>query len=80
MLPRHPRDSDAGTCCRRLDNVHHKLLKRIQIMDIGERVVALGRQLLFGMRSGDYGKIAAKRCFDFSVKMVALLVRLTKPR
>lgn len=60
MLPRHPRDSDAGTCCRRLDNVHHKLLERIQIMDICERIFALGSQLLSGMRSGDDGEVAAK--------------------
>ena len=29
-------------------------------MDIGERFFALGRQFLFGMTSGDDGKIAAK--------------------
>ena len=60
MLPRHSRDSDLGMCGRRLDDTDHKLLKRVQIMDIGERFFALGRQLLFGMRSGDDGKIAAK--------------------
>ena len=60
MLPRHSSDSDLGMCCRRLDDIHHKLLKRIQIMNIGERFFALGRQFLFGMGSGDDGKIAAK--------------------
>lgn len=30
-------------------------------MDIGERFFALGRQLLFGMRSGDDGKVATER-------------------
>ena len=60
MLRWHSSHSDPGMCRCRLDDIHHKLLKRIQLMDIGERFFALGRQFLFGMRSGDDGEIAAK--------------------
>jgi len=75
MLPRHPRDLNRRLLLTTAFDVNHHIVKEIQIMHRSERVmVAFAGEMLFRVRGGDDGDVAAEGGFDGLIEVVAVRV------
>lgn len=79
MLPRHTRHSHSRlSLLVALDlDPHHHLLIRVDAVDVGERVVALGRESAFGVLGADDGEVATEGFLDFLIEVVSSQISLS---
>lgn len=73
MLPRHPRNLNRRLLLTTAFDFNHHIIKEIQVMHGSERfMVAFTGEVLFCMRGGDDGDVAAEGGFDGLVEVVAV--------